>query len=129
MIAKLNRRWSYALVLSIVVLAEGFLGVGVRAFASAVISHSVFLAALGIVLLILPLYFALRRPRTPGAIKRKSFGGQDTFRRSDTIAERQQGRGGRGRHTGLNGEVSGSRDSQGRKLFRRSDAHKPDFAG
>jgi uncharacterized membrane protein YfcA len=70
MSTKLSRRWSYALVLSIIVLATGFLGLGVRAFASAVIAHSIFFTAFGIVLLILPLYFALRRPRTPGSIER-----------------------------------------------------------
>jgi uncharacterized membrane protein YfcA len=68
--AKLAGRWAYALVLSIVVLVTAFLGLGVRTFASAVISHSIFLAAFGIVLLVLPVYFALRRPRVPGALHR-----------------------------------------------------------
>jgi uncharacterized membrane protein YfcA len=71
MSTKLAGRWAYALLLSIVVLAIAFLGLGVRAFASAVISHSIFLAALGIALLVLPIYFVLRRPRAPAAVRRR----------------------------------------------------------
>jgi uncharacterized membrane protein YtjA (UPF0391 family) len=70
MSTKLARRWAYALLLSIIVLVTAFLGFGVRAFASAVLSHSIFLAALGVVLLVVPMYFALRRPRTPGPADR-----------------------------------------------------------
>jgi hypothetical protein len=59
------------LLLSITVLLTGFLGVGVRAFASAVISYSIFFAALGIVLVILPLFFAIRQLRARRSMDRK----------------------------------------------------------
>jgi hypothetical protein len=48
-------------VCSIAVLTIGFLGLGVRAFASADITESIFVAALVISALILVLYFMLRR--------------------------------------------------------------------
>jgi uncharacterized membrane protein YfcA len=69
--AKVSGRWSFALVLCIIVLVMGFLGLGIRTFASAVISDSIFLAAFGIVLVTLPIYSALRRPRGRGAMDRK----------------------------------------------------------
>jgi hypothetical protein len=71
MSTKLSARWSYALVLSIIALLAGYLGLGVRAFASAAISYSIFFAVLGMVLLILPLYFAIRRLRAGGVINRE----------------------------------------------------------
>jgi uncharacterized membrane protein YfcA len=74
MSTKLSVRWSYALLLSIVVLVAGYLGLGVRAFASAAISYSIFFTVLGIVLLILPLYFAVRRQRARGAMDREVLG-------------------------------------------------------
>jgi hypothetical protein len=62
MTEKLSARWFYALVLSIVVLMTGFVAVGVRAFASALISDSIYLGAFGILLMFVPIYFILRRP-------------------------------------------------------------------
>jgi hypothetical protein len=62
MTEKLSARCFYALVLSIIVLMTGFLAVGVRAFASALISDSIYLGAFGIVLMFVPIYFILRRP-------------------------------------------------------------------
>jgi len=58
---KLNERWSCVLLLSIIVFATGYLGLGVRMFASVVRSDSIFFAACGLVLLILPSYFVIRR--------------------------------------------------------------------
>jgi uncharacterized membrane protein YfcA len=72
MATKLSERWSLALMLSILVLMIGFLGLGVRAFASAAISDSIFLAALGVVLLILPLYFVFHGREGGGLIERRS---------------------------------------------------------
>jgi len=71
MTAQLSERWSLALKLSILVLMTGFLGLGVRAFASAAISDSIFLAALGVVLLVLPLYFVSHRRPGRGLIERR----------------------------------------------------------
>jgi hypothetical protein len=62
MTEKLSARWFYALVLSIIVLMTGFIAVGVRAFASALISDSIYLGAFGILLMFVPIYFILRRP-------------------------------------------------------------------
>jgi uncharacterized membrane protein YfcA len=62
MTKKQSRLLCYALVLSIFLMIAGFLGVGVRAFASAGISSTIFLAILGIVITIAPTYFILRRP-------------------------------------------------------------------
>jgi hypothetical protein len=58
---KLNERWSYVLLLSIIVFGTGYLGLGVRMFASVVLSDSIFFAACGFVLLIFPSYFVIRR--------------------------------------------------------------------
>jgi uncharacterized membrane protein YfcA len=71
MTTKLSERWSLALMLSILVLMTGLLGLGVRAFASAAISDSIFLAALGVLLLILPLYFVFHRREGGGRIERR----------------------------------------------------------
>jgi uncharacterized membrane protein YfcA len=71
MTTQLSERWSLALMLSIIVLITGFLGLGVRAFASAAISDSIFLAALGVVLLILPLYSVFHRRPGRGLIERR----------------------------------------------------------
>lgn len=71
MTKKLNERWSLALMLSILVLMTGFLGLGVRVFASAAISDSIFLAALGVVLLVLPLYFVFHWRQGRGLIERR----------------------------------------------------------
>jgi hypothetical protein len=71
MTTKLSKRWSFALVVSIIVLLTGLLGLGVRTFASALIFDSIFLAAFGLVLVTLPIYFALRRRPKHGAINRK----------------------------------------------------------
>src|SRR5271168_412353 len=62
MTEKLSARWSYVLVLSIIVLMTGFVAAGIRAFASALISDSIFLGAFGIALMFVPVYFILRRP-------------------------------------------------------------------
>jgi hypothetical protein len=62
MTEKSSARVFYALVLSIVVLMSGFVAVGVRAFASALISDSIYLGAFGILLMFVPIYFILRRP-------------------------------------------------------------------
>jgi hypothetical protein len=71
MTKKLSARLSYALVLSIVLLMTGFLGLGVRAFASAMISDSVYLGAFGVLLVALPLYFVRRRPLAGPRIEQK----------------------------------------------------------
>jgi len=52
----------YALLLSIALVVVGFVGLGVRAFASAGISNTIFLAIVGIIVAIPPIYFVLRRP-------------------------------------------------------------------
>jgi uncharacterized membrane protein YfcA len=57
MTKELSARLSYALVLSIVLLMTGFLGLGVRAFASVRISDSIFLGAFGVFLVAVSLYF------------------------------------------------------------------------
>ena len=62
MTERLSARLFYALVLSIIVLMTGFIAVGVRAFASALISDSIYLGAFGILLMFVPIYFILRRP-------------------------------------------------------------------
>jgi hypothetical protein len=57
-----------ALISSIVLLATGFLGFGVRAFATADTTNFIFFAAFLISIAILVLYFMLRRPtREPAA--------------------------------------------------------------
>jgi hypothetical protein len=61
MTEKLSARWFYALVLSIIVLMTGFIAVGVRAFASALISDSIVLGAFGVLLAFVPIYLTLRR--------------------------------------------------------------------
>jgi uncharacterized membrane protein YfcA len=68
MTKKLSARLFYALALPIVLLMIGFLGIGVRAFASAVISDSIYLAAFGVLLLALTIYFVLHRPLAGTAI-------------------------------------------------------------
>jgi uncharacterized membrane protein YfcA len=70
MTKKLSVRLLYALALSIILLMTGFLGLGVRAFASAAVTNSIFLVAFGILLVTLPLYFVLRRRLTVTAIDR-----------------------------------------------------------
>src|ERR1700685_4439526 len=70
MSTKLAVRWAYALLLSIIVLVTAFLALAVRAFAPAVLSHFIFLAAFGIALVVLAIYFTLRRPRAAGAVLR-----------------------------------------------------------
>jgi len=62
MTEKLSARLFYALVLSIIVLMTGFIAVGVRAFASALISDSIYLGAFGVVLMFVPIYLILRQP-------------------------------------------------------------------
>jgi hypothetical protein len=71
MTKKLSARLSYALVLSIVLLMTGFLGLGVRAFKSAMISYSIYLGAFGAFLVAVSLYFVRRRPLAGAAIGRK----------------------------------------------------------
>jgi hypothetical protein len=71
MTKKLSTRLLYGLVISIIVLMTGFLGLGIRAFASAVISDSIFLAAFGILLMIFPIYFILHRPPAVTVMDRK----------------------------------------------------------
>ena len=61
MTKKQRRLLCYALVLSIFLVIVGFFGVGVRAFASAGICSTIFLAMLGIAITIVPIYFVLRR--------------------------------------------------------------------
>jgi hypothetical protein len=68
MTKKLSTRLSYSLVLSNALLMIGFLGLGVRAFASVVISDSIYFAALGILLMTLTIYFVLHRPLAGTAI-------------------------------------------------------------
>jgi uncharacterized membrane protein YfcA len=71
MTEKLSARLSYALVLSIIVLITGFVAVGVRAFASALISDSIYLGAFGVLLLIFSVYLILRRPPAATEMERK----------------------------------------------------------
>ncbi len=61
MTKKQRRLLCYALILSIFLVMAGFFGVGVRAFASAGISSTIFLVMLGIAITIVPVYFVLRR--------------------------------------------------------------------
>jgi len=68
MTKKLSMRLSYTLVLSNVLLMIGFLGLGVRAFASAVISDSIYLAAFGVFLMTLTIYLIHHRPPVGTAI-------------------------------------------------------------
>jgi hypothetical protein len=74
MTEKLSARLFYTLVLSIIVLMSGFVAVGIRAFASAMISDSIYLGVFGILLMIFPIYFVLRRPVGVTAIDRKIRG-------------------------------------------------------
>jgi hypothetical protein len=71
MTEKLSARLFYGLVLSIILLMTGFIAVGVRAFASALISDSIYLGVFGILLMIYPIYFILRRPVAVTAMNRK----------------------------------------------------------
>jgi uncharacterized membrane protein YtjA (UPF0391 family) len=68
---KVTVRLFYAVVLLILLLIAGFLGIGIRAFAPAIVADFIFLGALGVVLVTLPLYFVLRRPLGGPAIDRK----------------------------------------------------------
>jgi hypothetical protein len=68
MTKKVSARLSYALMLSIFLVIIGFIGLGVRAFASAVISDSIYLAAFGALLATLTIYFVLHRPVAGAAI-------------------------------------------------------------
>ena len=61
MTKKVSAGLSYALTLSIVVLMIGFLGFGIRVFASAMISSSIYVGAFGVLLFVIPLYFVRRR--------------------------------------------------------------------
>jgi hypothetical protein len=63
----------YSLVVSIVLVLAGFLGLGVRAFASAGISSTIFVVLLGILITVAPIYFVLRRPDSDAAIGPKIF--------------------------------------------------------
>jgi hypothetical protein len=74
MTEKLSARLFYTLVLSIIVLMSGFVAVGIRAFASAVISDSIYLGVFGSLLMIFPIYFILRRPVAITAMDRKIRG-------------------------------------------------------
>jgi uncharacterized membrane protein YfcA len=71
MTKKLSVRLFYGLVLSIVLLMIGFLGLGVRAFASAVISDYIYFAAFGVLFAALTVYFVLRQPLAGTAMNRK----------------------------------------------------------
>lgn len=71
MTKKLSARVSYALMLSIFLLMTGFLGLGIRAFASKMVSDSTYLGGLGVLLMILPIYFIRRRTRADAAADRK----------------------------------------------------------
>jgi hypothetical protein len=66
-------RLLYAVVILIVLLTAGFLGLGIRAFASAVTAEFIFLGAFGVILVTLPLYFVLRRRLEGAANDRKVF--------------------------------------------------------
>ncbi len=92
---KVSVRMFYSVVLLIVLLVAGFLGLGIRAFASAIIADFIFLGAFGVILVTLSLYFILRRPsRAQQSIERSSgFPRLDqdklssTRRRDSAIAE------------------------------------------
>ena len=71
MTKKLSARLYYALVISIVLLMTGFLGLGVRAFATTVISDFIYFGALGILLMILAIYFIRRGSLADAATDRK----------------------------------------------------------
>lgn len=71
MTKKLSARLYYALVFSIVLLITGFLGLGVRAFATTVISDFIYFGALGILLMILAIYFIRRGSLADAATDRK----------------------------------------------------------
>ena len=71
MTEKLSARLFYALVLSIILLMTGIIAVGIRAFASALISDSIYLGAFGILLMIFPIYLILRRPPAVTAMDQK----------------------------------------------------------
>jgi hypothetical protein len=62
MTKKLSVRLFYGLMFSIVAVMIGFLGLGVRAFASAVVADFIFLGAFGVILVVFPMYFILHRP-------------------------------------------------------------------
>jgi uncharacterized membrane protein YfcA len=81
MTKKLSVGLFYALVLSIVLLMTGFLGLGVRAFASAVVSDSIYFAAFGVLLATLTIYFVLRRPLAGTVINRKIWPASLVWRR------------------------------------------------
>jgi hypothetical protein len=68
MTKKQSRLLCYTFVLSILLMMAGFLGLGVRAFASAGISSIIFLVLLGILITVAPIYFVLRRPVSDAAI-------------------------------------------------------------
>lgn len=70
---KVSVRVLYAVVILIVLLTAGFLGLGIRAFASAVTADFIFLGAFGVILVTLPLYFILRRRLEAPSIDRKVF--------------------------------------------------------
>ncbi len=72
MTKKQSARLSYALVLSIVLVMTGFLGLGIRAFASAAVSDFIYFVTLGVFLAGLTIYFVLRRPVAAKALDRKS---------------------------------------------------------
>ncbi len=74
MTEKLSARLFYTLVLSIIVLTSGFVAVGIRAFASAAISDSIYLGVFSILLVIFPMYFVLRQPVGATAMDRKIRG-------------------------------------------------------
>jgi hypothetical protein len=74
MTEKLSARLFYTLVFSIIVLMAGFIAIGIRAFASAMISDSIYLGVFGLLLVIFPMYFVLRRPVGVTAMDRKIRG-------------------------------------------------------
>ncbi len=74
MTEKLSALLFYTLVLSIIVLMGGLVAIGIRAFASALISDSIYLGVFGILLVIFPMYFVLRRPVGVTAMDRKIRG-------------------------------------------------------
>jgi hypothetical protein len=62
MTEKLSARLFYALMFSIIVLTIGFVAVWIRAFASAMISDSIYVGAFGVLLMIFPIYLFFHRP-------------------------------------------------------------------
>ena len=70
---KLSGRLVHPVVLFITLLIVGFLGLGIRAFASAFVADLIFLGAFGVILVTLPLYFIFRRPLQRVAIDQKIF--------------------------------------------------------